>query len=193
MNVVSGIYQIQHHNGKRYIGSAINLRRRWLVHLNRLRRRAHHNLHLQRAFDKDGKVAFDFTILEYVADTSQLIKREQHFLNTLNPEYNMSPTAGSILGFRHTPEARQKISEANSGERHPMHSKRHSSETRAKMSKARRGKPYSGKSHPQSMETRRKISEALKGRVRSKEHCRNISKGKRLNRSASRESNNDRS
>lgn len=130
----SGIYQIKNQvNGKRYIGSAVNLTKRWQNHLSDLRLSRHHNLHLQRAFEKYGEAVFAFAALEAVEDAFQLIPREQHYLDTLKPEYNISPTAGSSLGIRRTEETRRKLSEAHKG--HPV-----SEETRRKMSESRKGK-----------------------------------------------------
>lgn len=47
---VAGIYQIRNIvNGKVYIGSAVNIERRWGMHKNRLKAGQHRNIHLQRA------------------------------------------------------------------------------------------------------------------------------------------------
>lgn len=170
----SGIYQIRNRmNGKRYIGSARNLRHRWQDHLSALRRRQHGNRHLQRAFGKHGEQAFEFTVLEHIEDVLQLIEREQHFLDTLNPEYNIALVARSpMLGRHHTPEARAKMSEVWMG--HPV-----SVEVRAKMSEAKRGErnPFYGKHL--SEEHRGKISEALKGRPCSEETRQKIGEASR--------------
>jgi len=171
--MASGIYQIENQvNGKRYIGSAANLRRRWARHLNDLRRGEHHNRYLQRAFDKYGEEAFVFFILENI-EPENLIVREQRYLDTFNPEYNISPTAGSSLGVRYTEETCAKMSIAHMGERspnygkfgeqHPMYGRRHSAETRAKMRAAHTGErnPNYGK-HP-SVETLAKLRTAKSG------------------------------
>ena len=157
--MASGIYQIKNMlNGKCYIGSAVNLQQRWAIHLSILRRNQHYNTHLQRAFDKYGELVFMFSVLEQIEDTEQLIPHEQYYLDALNPEYNIAPTAGSSLGVRHTEEVRIK----QTGERNHFYGKHHSVETRAKMSAALAGKrhPNYGK-HP-SAETRRKMSNAHK-------------------------------
>jgi group I intron endonuclease len=44
-----------------------------------------------------------------VEDLSQLIKCEQYYIDTLNPEYNICPTAGSRLGSKQTAETIEKI------------------------------------------------------------------------------------
>lgn len=171
--MASGIYQITNQtNGKRYIGSATNLKNRWAVHLCALRKGRHYNEHLQRAFKKYGEDAFVFSVLEQVV-VENLIVHEQRFLDGLNPEYNMASTAGSQLGYEHSLEARRQMSEAHkgvklsqehrsnmsaasTGERNHNYGKRASAATRAKMSATRKGR------HP-SLETRRKLSDAQRG------------------------------
>lgn len=157
----SAIYQIKNQiNGKHYIGSAVNLRRRIQNHLSALRHNTHPNPHLQAAFDKHGEAAFVFSVLEDV-EPQALIEREQHYFDTMHPEYNILPIAGSSLGCHRSSEFRRKISEANKG-------KQLSKEHRKKLSEAARGK------HP-SMETRRKLSEAHRGKRHSKETRRKMS------------------
>lgn len=113
----AGIYEIRNQvNSKRYIGSAVNLRKRWQEHLNGLRHRRHHSQYLQRAFDKYGESAFLFEVLEQT-EPEALVAREQHFLDTLAPEYNIASTAGSQLGCRRSPESRRKMSERKKGGR----------------------------------------------------------------------------
>lgn len=149
----SGIYQITNQiNGKRYIGSAVNLRHRWRDHLSALRRGKHENQYLQRAFDKYGELDFLFSILEHT-ELQSLIEREQHYLDTLSPEYNIAPIAGSQLGYRHSLEARRKMSESKKGERNYTYGKPLSEETRRKISVANLGKHHGE-------ETRRKMREA---------------------------------
>lgn len=180
----SGIYQIENQvNEKCYIGSAVNIRRRWTRHLSALRLGHHCNPHLQSAFDNYGKNAFAFSILENVEDVLQLIPREQYYLDMLKPEYNIAPIAGSHLGCRRSLETRRKISKAMTGERNPNYGKtgkqspnygkHHSDECRAKISAAQKGKHPSDETrakisaghvgHPISEETRKKISVAMSG------------------------------
>ena len=105
-----GVYRIVNkHDGSVYVGSAVNLRRRENNHWSDLRLNCHGNSHLQNAWNKYSEDALVFEILEYVP-TEQLIKREQYYLDTLNPEYNFSPTAGNCLGYKHPEEMRQKVS-----------------------------------------------------------------------------------
>ena len=47
-------------------------------------------------------------ILVY-CDKYDLIKREQYYLNKLNPEYNILKIGGSSRGFKHSKETKIKI------------------------------------------------------------------------------------
>ena len=61
-----GIYQIYNKcNNKRYIGSTLNISRRWSQHLHLLRNGKHHSKHLQSAWNKYGEESFVFECLEY--------------------------------------------------------------------------------------------------------------------------------
>lgn len=65
MNNISGIYAIVNTiNNKQYIGSAINIKSRWVDHKKRLRKGNHHCKHLQFAWNKYGESAFSFIVLE---------------------------------------------------------------------------------------------------------------------------------
>lgn len=103
---VAGIYAIRHTaSGHLYIGSSNNLRRRCWEHLKMLRAKTHKNAHLRAAFHKYGEEAFDCFVLEEVADLSALLSREQFFLDTLAPHFNLSnkATAGHA-----SPEGRER-------------------------------------------------------------------------------------
>ena len=103
--MISGIYQIHNQvDGKCYIGSSVNIRSRWRAHLTSLRHNRHHNAHLQVAFAEYGKEAFIFEILEKT-DPENLLIREQHYLDMLKPEYNISPLAASCSVPQHPLEA----------------------------------------------------------------------------------------
>ena len=94
----SGIYQIVNTvNNKRYIGSAVNLKKRENEHFAHLRRGVHHSPYLQRSYDLHGRDAFVFEILMYTP-RDWCIEIEQIMLDALHPEYNLSIKAGSRLG-----------------------------------------------------------------------------------------------
>ena len=53
-------------------------------------------------------------ILEY-CDKSVLLEREQYYLDSLNPPYNILKLAGSSSGFKLSEETKKKISKALKG------------------------------------------------------------------------------
>jgi group I intron endonuclease len=61
----SGIYKIKNNdNGKFYIGSASNFLARYKQHLSALKNNRHYNNILQHSYNKHGKEAYSFIILE---------------------------------------------------------------------------------------------------------------------------------
>ena len=63
--MTSGIYMIENQaNGKIYIGQTSDLERRKKEHLNKLKNKTHHNLHLQNSFNKYGEDNFVFKIIK---------------------------------------------------------------------------------------------------------------------------------
>lgn len=108
-----GIYQIVNKvNQKRYIGSSIRLNGRKKRHFSELNCNVHHSQALQRAYNKYGKENFHFFILEY-CEADKLLEREQYYLDTLKPEYNICKTAGNCLGKITTNETKQKMKESS--------------------------------------------------------------------------------
>jgi group I intron endonuclease len=61
---------------------------------------------------------FKLEILEYCSP-AKCIKREQHYLDLLQPEYNILKNAGSRLGSNQSEESRAKISAAAKKIDHP--------------------------------------------------------------------------
>jgi group I intron endonuclease len=59
---------------------------------------------------KYGYSNFSLDILEY-CEPSVLIKREQYYLDTLKPEYNILKKAGSSFGYKHSLETLLKFKE----------------------------------------------------------------------------------
>lgn len=111
----SGVYEIRNiRTGDCYIGSSVNLDRRWKLHKQEFRRAQHHNRHLQSAWDKYGADAFVFTVL-LLCPPSDLLLREQELLDSMSPEYNICQTAGSCLGRVPSDEHRAALSRARIG------------------------------------------------------------------------------
>lgn len=76
--VICGIYSIRNKiNGKKYIGSSVDIYRRWGVHLRNLVRHRHPNEHLQRAWDQYGKNNFEFVIEEICDPDVRFVKEQE--------------------------------------------------------------------------------------------------------------------
>lgn len=102
-------------NGRIYVGSTINFPQRKWRHLYDLKKGKHCSRFMQRDFNKCGGDAFVIEVLEVVSETDDLIAREQHWLDTLQPPYNSAKIAGTVLGVKQPPEAVQKNRERNTG------------------------------------------------------------------------------
>lgn len=60
-----GVYCIENLvNNKKYIGQSANIEERWYHHRNSLRKNAHYNNHLQRAWNAYGEDTFNFYVLQ---------------------------------------------------------------------------------------------------------------------------------
>lgn len=166
-----GIYKILNTvSNKFYVGSASrSFRDRWYVHRSRLNSNTHHNPHLQASWNKYQKDAFIFIILE-VCSENEIIPREQYYLDTLKPPYNVNSLATSRLGVKASAETKAKISKLHKGkklsEEHKaillksITSRECSKDTRSKIGAAHKGKTISP-------EQKLKVSKAQKGRKKS--------------------------
>ncbi len=169
----SGVYCITNAvNGKVYVGSAVDLRRRWKDHRSKLISGSHRNRYLAASWQKYGADAFVFEVLEHV-EPEALVVREQFWIDALHAcrrgsGYNLSPTAGSVLGFRFTDEQRANVSAGLKG-------KRKSAEHRANLSTAHKRRVddkfvalmaengRKGRGRLKSPDHRRKIGESQQG------------------------------
>lgn len=157
-------------NGKLYVGSATDIPSRWRTHKSSLNMGKHHNRHLQRAWNKYGEQYFMFVILECVEDVNQLLCREQWWINMLSvctKGYNILEVAGSMLGFHHSDETKERLRYTSS---------HMSEEARQKISVSNRGSPgyWKGKKMPDYM--CKKFSRLKKGKKFSDEHIQNMCK-----------------
>lgn len=89
---MQGIYKISClYENKVYIGSSVDIDRRWTEHRNKLNKGRHPNKQLQEDWDCYGDDSFIFTLLEETAD---LVKTEQLYIDTYWPNcYNSSQNA----------------------------------------------------------------------------------------------------
>lgn len=154
-----------------YVGSAVAVNRRWSAHRNLLTKQCHYNLRLQRAYDKYGSGLFDWEIIQFVDDKSQLIAREQFWMNFFAPVYNGRPVANSPLGTKASAETRAKMSvsakKRGFTEEHKQNISKAkkgictiSEEQKKRLSVLNTGKVYSA-------ETRAKVSASLIGNKRA--------------------------
>jgi len=140
----SGIYAIENKiNGKRYIGSAVNIRRRFIEHKSPLRRGIHWNRYLQRAWDMHGEESFSFRPILF-CDKSNLIYFEQRVIDTVdasNPNvgYNLRPNARNNLGMRLSAKSKAKIGDSTRGEKNHNYGKPMPESVKLKVSKAKTG------------------------------------------------------
>lgn len=109
-----GVYRVVNQvSGDCYVGSSVNVNKRWRSHVNYLKRGNHQSIKFQRAWDKYGIDAFLWEVIEVVADEAVLLGREQFYLDTLRPQYNMTLTVGTTFRHRkHSPETIAKMREA---------------------------------------------------------------------------------
>ena len=112
-----GVYQIKNKNsGKIYVGSSVNIKRRWKAHRFHLNRGTHDSKWLQNSWDKNGQDAFEFSVL-VVCSSDMVLFYEQSLINGLNPAYNTLKTAGSTLGHRLSDETKASMSLAQRASR----------------------------------------------------------------------------
>ena len=135
----AGVYLIRSSDGRQYIGSAVNIGKRWRNHWRDLEGGKHHNRFMQRAWRKRGRRDFQFSVLLF-CDRENLLQYEQACIDAYRPEYNAAPVAGSQLGYRHTKETRARMSASRRKDFSPMKGRKHTAEARAKMSANRKGK-----------------------------------------------------
>ena len=161
-------------NNKIYIGSANDLYNRKSTHFKSLREGTHENSYLQNAYNKYGADAFEFSVLEIVENSEELIEREQYYMDKTKCYdreigYNMCKLARSSLGIKRSPETRAKIGAVQKGRKPTL-------EARRNMSNARKGRKLTE-------EWKHKIGDAQRGtknhrynKTWSKEHKRKMSK-----------------
>jgi group I intron endonuclease len=126
----SGIYCIENKISKKiYIGSTESFDDRKYNHFYKLENKIHANRHLQNAYNKYGKDAFNFNILEYCV-VEELLIVEQKYLDTilyaqeyirgenslfLKIGYNLCPIAGTTSFKKHSEETVKRMSEITIG------------------------------------------------------------------------------
>lgn len=164
-----GIYSIRCAlNGCVYIGSSINIERRWKIHRWDLGVGHHRNSRLQRAWNKYGPDAFSFTILEVVGSIDALLEAEQRWIDRVpkRVRFNLCPPGctPSPLGIKRSEETKEKIRRANLGK--VMTDKARESLRRASANGWRKGRKHT----PESIEKMRRAKLGKKLGKQSSEH-----------------------
>lgn len=96
-------------NGRFYVGSSVHLSKRLINYYNyNFISNPKYKRLIEKALLKHGYSNFSLEILEY-CNPSEAIVREQYYIDLLKPEYNLSPTAGSRLGSKHSEETLLKF------------------------------------------------------------------------------------
>lgn len=179
----SGVYKITCiTNGKIYIGSSLDIKKRWSGHQYDLRKNKHPNPHLQGAWNKYGEASFIFEVVELVMPWSR-IDREQYWLDKLKPYdrtigFNIGVKANSgTSGRKLSPEHIAKSAAAHRGRKQP----REAVEKTAAKNRGRKHNPEFGtaisarmKGVAKTPEARAKMSIAKKGKKLSPEHIEKI-------------------
>jgi group I intron endonuclease len=156
----SGVYcLINKINGHYYVGSSINLATRMRNYLNNnfLKSKQNVNMPIVKALLKYGQSNFTILILEYV-EIQSLTTRETYFIMSVIPYYNVLKQGYSSLGYKHTEETKELLSQlaknrvhtdktkgliarALTGENNPFYNKSHSIESKVRMMEAKSAYP----------------------------------------------------
>lgn len=100
---MQGIYCIENTvTGRKYYGSSNNVEKRLKQHKTDLIKNIHHNLQLQRCFNKHGDI-FKFYLSEETnfKTITELLEYEQSFIDCNVDGYNMAPAAGGNIISMH--------------------------------------------------------------------------------------------
>lgn len=164
---ISCVYGIRSNRrpDKLYVGSSCWFQHRKWRHLNNIKHRDHHNVKIENHAIAYGIDDLKFFVIELVADKKQLVKREQFFINILNPSFNINKIATNRTGRKHSEETKRKIGEGNKG-------KIMSAEARVKISKAALGRKRSAEERLQmsiSRKGKKQASVGAEGRKRMSE------------------------
>jgi len=106
----SGIYRILNTvNDKCYYGSSSNIDKRWNGHIKTLRLNQHHNIKLQRAWNKYGESNFKFEVVEE-CNVDLLLIVEQKYIDSNADGYNIGLQASGGDNLSNNPNKELIIS-----------------------------------------------------------------------------------
>lgn len=116
-NQLSGIYRILNKiNGNCYIGSSLNVEKRYKHHLSTLRHNSSRCSILQKAFNKYGEDNFEFQVILCCKPEYRLYY-EQQLIRELNSQYNVFTNVSDspLRQFTFTEQSKLKMSIAHKG------------------------------------------------------------------------------
>lgn len=184
----SGIYKLANKlNGRIYVGSAKEFKRRWSQHASSLRNQKHQNKFLQADFNKCGEEAFVFEVLEVTEGKTKeerLLLEEQYiqkYYDSGTNCYNLCDRAISRDGCKDKDPERTKQRKREAGLRNMEDSEfRRKSIEALRKSLIENGAPNAGKKC--SEQTKKRMSEAKMGKLKSEEVKAHMSVAQKLRR-----------
>lgn len=164
MEAIIGTYKIVNKlDSKMYYGSSEDVYDRIKRHKKDLRKNIHHNIYLQRAFNKYGETNFDF-LLDIVCQTvPEARNEEQNVLDTHPNLYNIGlmasggdnlsnhPNREEIINritesvrkrYENMTENEKKEKYGRPGDKNPMYGRTHTEEVRQKLSDFHKGNKH---------------------------------------------------
>ena len=137
-----------------YVGSTVQLSKRWRTHRRKLNAGKHHCPHLQNAWNKYGVESFELRVVQIVEDFSVLMDEEQKWLDKYHGQescYNYAKYVdSSARGIKFMPEHKKAISEG--------------------LKNYYKNNPSPALGVPMSEETKQKLSAAKIGVKKTEEH-----------------------
>lgn len=98
LDKICAVYRVfSSKNNRSYIGSSNHANHRRDQHFYGLRHGNHPSKMMLDDFSFYGESSFIFQILEHIDDPNNLLKREQWWIDTLHPEYNLAPFTDNHL------------------------------------------------------------------------------------------------
>ena len=184
--IITGIYKIRNIvNNKVYIGSAIDIKKRWRDHKWYLKENKHHNSHLQASYNKYELENFEFSV-ELECELKNLLIEERNLIKKYNADnnqfgYNVNDPEHTFLNRKHSKKTKKILSKQKLGDKNPMYgkygenhhfyNKNHSIESRQKMSASHLGVPTN-------RQTNVKLTSKEVINIRKQYHEQNISQPK---------------
>jgi group I intron endonuclease len=172
--IQSGIYSITHiSSGKRYIGSSVNIKRRWNAHRSALSRKLCDNPHLQNAWTKYGKESFLFEVLEDDILSTLLEDKENEYIakygigtpgsNIFDNEKGYNTTWAGRTGCVDPLKVKRGVEHHLYGKPSPYKGKIYSDDIRKNMSDGQKGK-VACHTQPHTEEAKQKMSAKMKNK-----------------------------